>query len=50
MLNCSIYGQKALKMEKICHISVRDFASNSMRFTKCVVTFAEVVMSAIGNT
>ena len=29
--------QKTLKMDKIGHISVRDFAS--VRFTKCVITF-----------
>ena len=39
MLNCLIYGQKTpLKIGKIGHISVRDFASTC--FTKCVITFA----------
>ena len=33
-------AKKPVKMDKIDHVSVRDFAS--VRFTKCVITFAFV--------
>ena len=45
MLNCLIDGQKPLKMDKIGHISVREFSSARFTNSYSVITFAFLFFS-----